>query len=50
MSYNELRLTYSKKECKCSNCTKKIYKGDEVYIKPKDYIVHKKCHKSNATS
>lgn len=44
MSYNNLRITISKKDSICQWCNNKINKGENIYIKPNKYISHIHCH------
>lgn len=48
MSYKEIRITISKKNCICSNCNKQIYKNESIYIIPGTYVSHIKCHNAKA--
>lgn len=45
MGYNNIRVTQSKANCICSICSKQINTGESVYIIPKKYISHIRCHK-----
>ena len=44
MSYNNPRITYSKFNCICTVCNKKIHKGEQIYLDPpKKITIHIKC-------
>jgi len=47
MGYKESRHTISKKNCECTVCGRFIRKGEEIWIKPGQFIMHLKCHKKD---
>jgi hypothetical protein len=44
MSYNNKRVTISKKDSICDHCGDIIYKGAKIFIIPHKYISHYECY------